>query len=123
MTLTLDHQDGTPVLEVGISGKLAVNDFETLSSQIKRMVKSLRDLRVLVSLGSFEGWSAGSKWDDVPSGLKHLKEVQKLAVVGDVRWKPELDEFGKPFKDAEVKYFAESQLDLARAWVESGSKT
>lgn len=119
MTLTLDHQDGTPVLEVGISGKLAVNDYELLSGQVKRMLKNLRDLRLLVSLRRFDEWEDGSKWEEVPTSIRHLRDVQRLAVVGDMRWKTNMEEFGKPFRGAEVKYFSEAQLDLARAWLES----
>jgi hypothetical protein len=117
MTITLDLKDGTNILEVGFSGTLTRDDYETLLAQVRRMLTTMRTVRLLVSLRRFSGWTAGTLWKDVESSMRPLRDVERLAIVGAEEEQAETDAFSEPFTKAKVRYFAEAQLQLARAWL------
>jgi hypothetical protein len=51
--------------------------------------------------------------------LKHWKDIERLAVVGDKKWEKGMAAFCKPFTKAQIRYFDISQLEEARQWCES----
>ena len=84
------------------------------------MDKQIQDhgkLRILFVMRDFHGWTAGALWEDTKFDLKHWRDIERLAIVGESKWEQGMATFCKPFTTAKIKYFDESQLDAARAWV------
>ncbi len=55
---------------------------------------------------------------DVGFFFKHDRDVEKIAVVGDPRWRDEALLFlFADSRHAEVRFFPETDLELARAWL------
>ena len=51
---------------------------------------------------------------------KHDKDIEKIAVVGEPRWRDEMLIFlFVDYRQAEVQFFAETDLEPARAWLMS----
>ncbi len=56
-------------------------------------------------------------WEDTKFDLKHWKDIEKLAIVGETKWEEGMATFCKPFTKAKIKYFAHDKLDDARKWI------
>jgi len=67
----------------------------------------------------FHGWTAGALWEDLKFDLKHWRDIERLAFVGDKKWEKGMAAFCKPFTKAQIQYFDMAQLEEARGWLES----
>ncbi|NOX98730.1 MAG: STAS/SEC14 domain-containing protein [Verrucomicrobia bacterium] len=49
--------------------------------------------------------------------IKHWKDIEKLAIIGESKWEAGMAAFCKPFTSAKIKYFEQSNLEGAREWI------
>jgi SpoIIAA-like len=108
------------VLEVHAVGKLTKEFYQAFVPAVEKQIEEFGKLRVLFVMKDFHGWTAGALWEDVKFDLKHWKDIERLAIVGESEWEKGMAAFCKPFTMAKVKYFDHSQIDEARRWLESG---
>ena len=107
------------VLEVRLTGKLTREFYEQFVPEVERQIQQFGKLRILLELHEFHGWTAGALWEDIKFDLKHCKDIERLAIVGDKKWQKGMAAFCKPFTAATVKYFDHSKLEAARRWLET----
>lgn len=119
MALTLIEEDEGKLLEVTVQGKLAKKDYDLLVPKFETAVQKHGKVRVLFQMLDFHGWEAGALWADIKFDLKHFKDIERLAMVGDKKWEKGMSVFCKPFTTAKIKYFDRSKLEDARDWLES----
>jgi hypothetical protein len=105
------------VLEVVASGKLTKEFYEQFVPAVDKQIHDFGKLRVLFVMHDFHGWTVSAMWEDTKFDLKHWKDIERLAIVGETRWEQGMAVFCKPFTTARIKYFDHSQLETARAWV------
>lgn len=110
---------GGKVLAVKMSGKLAKADYERFVPEAERLIRQHGKIRVLCEMHDFHGWELGALWEDLKFDWKHFRDIERLAMVGDSRWEKGMAAFCKPFTTAKIKYFDQSQIDQARAWIEA----
>jgi hypothetical protein len=121
MPLHTIENSGAKVLELEVNGKFVASDFQNLESKFQRLVKQHGKIRVLFIMRDFHGWAPTAFWDEVKFDVKHLSDIERLALVGDKQWEKFLGAFGRPFTAAEIRYFDSSALAEARAWIERDS--
>jgi len=117
MSLQIMENNSGNILQLDVSGKFVATDFQTLESTFQRLVKQYGKIRVLLRMHDFHGWEPVAFWDEVKFDLKHLSEIERLAIVGDKQWEKFLGVFGRPFTTAEIRYFDESALPAAGEWL------
>jgi hypothetical protein len=106
------------ILEVRVTGKLTKESYQELVPAVDAQIKQYGKLRILFVMKDFHGWTAGAMWEDLKFDLKHWKDIERLAVVGDKKWEKGMASFCKPFTKAKIRYFDVVQLEEARAWLE-----
>ncbi len=75
-------------------------------------------LKVLLILNDFRGWKSGDNWGDLDFFEHYESCIAKIAVVGDIRWKPETLLFlGVGQRRGSVSYFLPLNEREARAWL------
>jgi hypothetical protein len=107
------------VLQVRVVGKLTKESYEKFVPAVDAQIKQYGKLRILFLMQDFHGWTAGALWEDLKFDLKHWKDIERLAIVGDKKWEKGMAGFCKPFTKAEVRYFDVGQLEEARQWIDS----
>jgi hypothetical protein len=108
--------DGKAV-EVKISGKLHKDDYEKFVPFVERLIAAHGKLRLLVEMHDFHGWDVSALWQDMKFDLKHFKDIERLALVGETKWEKGMATFCKPFTTAKIQYFDVGQAAEARRWV------
>ena len=103
---------------ISISGKLCSDDYAILVPELERLIKEHGKLRLLVELIDFEGWSAGAFWEDAKFDVKHFRDFERIAIVGENTWQRGMAMFCKPFTTATVHYF--EQRSEAQDWIYEG---
>lgn len=105
------------VLEMEARGKLTSSDLHGMEDTFQTLVHKHGKIRVLFIMRDFHGWEPAAFRDEVKCDVKHLSEIERLAMVGDKQWEKFLAVFSRPFTSAEIRYFDESALPAARAWL------
>lgn len=122
MATQLTERNGGRVLEVAVSGKLTHSDYEHFVPTFERLAKQHSRIRVLFEMTDFHGWEAAALWDDIKFNLKHLADIERLAMVGDKRWEKGMSVFCRAFTTATIRYFDHAAIEDARAWLASGAQ-
>jgi len=68
----------------------------------------------------FHGWSLAALWEDIKFDLKHFKDIERLAMVGERKWEKWMATFCRPFTSSEIRYFDQSEADQAQQWICEG---
>jgi hypothetical protein len=118
MADTIDIAASGNVLEVQLSGKLTKEAYQELAPVVDQQIQENGKLRILVILDDFHGWTAGALWEDMKFDMKHWKDIERLAIVGESKWEQGMAVFCKPFTAAKIKYFDHADVDAAREWVD-----
>ncbi|MGN6545415.1 MAG: STAS/SEC14 domain-containing protein [Aureliella sp.] len=119
MSASLQELAGGHVLVINLTGKLTKEDYEHFMPEVERLIKEHGKLRMLVRMHDFHGWTAGALWEDIKFDMKHLRDIERIAMVGDKAWEHGMAVFCKPFTGATIRYFDQSEAGQAETWLES----
>ena len=100
-----------------LSGMLTDEDYQTLVPQLEKIIEETGALSMLMEFEDFHGWEPKAAWDDFKFAIKHGKDLERLAIVGDKAWEEWIAKLSKPFTTAEVKYYDTSQIEEAWEWL------
>ncbi|MBM4072540.1 MAG: STAS/SEC14 domain-containing protein [Planctomycetes bacterium] len=115
----VDKLDGR-IVEVRVSEKLTAADYEKLTPPVELLIRQHGKLRVLFDMRNFHGWEWSALWEDIKFSLRHFRDVERLAMVGEKKWQSGMSVFCKPFTSAEIRYFDRSDANQALPWLEAG---
>jgi hypothetical protein len=111
------REGGGNVVDVALTGTVVKEDYGPFVKEFTRLTGLHGKLRVLLDMTGFHGWDASALWQEVKFDMKHLGDLERLAVVGEARWQHAISSFAKPFTPAEVRYFDGAQTEEARRWI------
>jgi hypothetical protein len=117
VAIEVNERNGGKVLEVRVSGKLTKGDYEHFVPEVERLIGQHGKLRVLFDMHDFHGWSAGALWEDIKFDMKHFRDIERLALVGERKWEAGMAGFCRPFTAATIRYFDRAQAEEAHRWV------
>lgn len=117
MAVELHEESDGKVMSLKLSGKLSKADYEQFVPEVEKCIKKHGKIRVLVHMHDFHGWEMAALWEDVKFDVKHFRDIERLAMVGDKKWESGMAVFCKPFTTASIKYFDVSKMDEATNWV------
>jgi UPF0288 family protein (methanogenesis marker protein 3) len=117
MPVTIKPITNTNIIEVHLTGKLAKEDYEYFVPLVEKKIEEIGKLRVLMVMRDFHGWAASALWEDIKFDVKHFKDIERLAMVGESTWEKGMAAFCKPFTSAKIKYYNLTEEEAARQWI------
>jgi len=116
MPIGMQLEDGK-FLKIALSGTVVKDDYKPLITEFTRLTAERGKIRVLLDMTRFHGWDASGLWQEIKFDLKHLDDLDRLAVVGEARWQHAIASFTKPLTPAEVRYYDGAKVTDAEAWL------
>lgn len=117
MPIEMKKANGSRILDVALIGRLVKADYSSLIATFQQLVKAHGTIRVLLDMTQFHGWDAGGMWEEIKFDLRHLAEMDRLAVIGEKPWQHAIAAFAKPFTPATIRYFDGIEAAQAQAWI------
>jgi hypothetical protein len=112
------HHDGGNVYRIEIGGTLRKLELDRCMDALKPEIERLGSVKVLFVLDQFEGWDSKDDWGDLTFYVAHGDAIERIAIVGDPRWRSEAMMFASAdLRKGPVEFFAADALDAARAWL------
>jgi hypothetical protein len=107
-----------PIISANISGDLGKPEVTQIQAQALDAIQRHGKISALFILENFKGWKRAGDWGDISFLIEHDKDIDKIAVVGDEKWRDLVCAFlAKGFRQAAVEYFLPADLAKARAWL------
>ncbi len=119
MPATLQHE-GKAIYRLTISGLLRKGDLDRAQETLIAGMDHSPDgkARLLVVLSDFEGWDADSNWHDLTFYVRHGDRLDRIAIVGDERWRDHALMFAAAdLRRGPVQFFGAGAIADARAWL------
>jgi hypothetical protein len=108
-----------PIIRVRIRWMLSKDEVTEIQAAAVEAIRRCGKISALFILDNFQGWDREGDWGDVAFLTEHDKDIDKIAVVGDERWRDLVYAFlAKGFRHAAVEYFGPSELRKAHQWLE-----
>ncbi|HII07434.1 MAG TPA: STAS/SEC14 domain-containing protein [Methanotrichaceae archaeon] len=103
-----------------MTGKLTDFDYKAMEPEFEKTIEKYGKIRLLWHLEDFHGWEPKAIWDDYEYWRKYGKNMEMVAIVGNKQWEDWMAKLAKLFLKG-TKYFDESQLEDAWAWLREGA--
>jgi len=119
MSMSLHHERDN-VYRLDMHGLLRKNDLEQCQQTLITEMRRVGNVRLLFVLDGFEGWDPNEDWRDMAFYAKYGSSIDRIAIVGDERWRDETLMFaGAELRRAPTEFFSSASLAEAREWLAS----
>ncbi len=113
-------EENANYLFVRSRGRLVHADYEGLLPKLETLIRNHGRVRFLFEMVEFEGIELRAVWDEIRFDTRHLRDVERCAVIGNRAWEKWATKFaGVLFVGAQFRYFDADQVEEARAWVQA----
>lgn len=113
-------EDAGSLLALRVSGKLSEADYNQLGQHLSDRVAKEGTLRILIEMRDFKGWETfAAMWEDLKLDVKHYRDIERIAMVGDEAWQEWMTKLSTPFLPGHVRYFELTARDEAVAWLKA----
>ena len=108
------------LLQLKIRGLLQKVDHERMIQIAKEAIAREGKIRALIIAEGFQGWERNENWGDVTFMMAEGQDLEKMAIVGDEKWRDDALAFtAKGFRPTAIEFFPTSRLHEARTWLSS----
>lgn len=108
------------LLQLKLRGMLKKADHERLVQIAKEAIAREEKIRALIIAEGFQGWERHEEWGDVSFMMGEGQHIEKMAIVGDEKWRDDALAFtAKGFRPTAIEFFYASRLNEARTWLAS----
>jgi hypothetical protein len=108
------------LLQVELRGLLKKSDHERIIQIAKEAIAREGKIRALVIAEAFEGWERSGDWGDVTFMMEEGQQIEKMAIVGDEKWRDDALAFtAKGFRPTAIEFFLSSRINEARTWLKA----
>jgi hypothetical protein len=109
---------GGNVYRLEVSGRLRGADLFGVERLAAAEIGRAGAIRLLVVLNDFEGWDARDEWRDIGFYVRHGDDIERIAIVGDPRWRGEALMFvAAGLRRAPVRFFDPRDRPRAEDWL------
>lgn len=113
-------QDG--VVSLRISGLLTQAELAAVQARTAAVIDAAGPVRILVLAEWFTGWEQGGQWDDFSFQDAYDRQIGRMAIVGDERWRDLALLFtAGGMRGFPIRFFTNGELADARAWVSAAT--
>ena len=106
------------LLQAKVRGTLKRAEYDRMLQLAREIIMREGTMRVLVLLDGFEGWERHRDWGDVSFAIGEGRNIERMAIVGDEKWRDETLAFtAAGFRPTAIEFFAASRLADAKRWL------
>jgi SpoIIAA-like len=117
MPISLHHESGN-LYRVEIRGTLRKADLDRVQDDLVVQMGPIGRARLLFVLEGFEGWEPRDNWSDMSFDMTHGDSIERIAIVGDERWRDEALMFAAAdLRKGPVEFFPAPAAAEARRWL------
>jgi hypothetical protein len=109
------------VFGMRVSGKLLHQDYQQFVPRLEKLIEEHGSIRCLVEMLDLHGIALRALWDEIKFDVRHVRQIERCAVVGDRAWEAWMTRLSRPiFSNAAIRFFDVTERDRAWEWIREG---
>jgi hypothetical protein len=99
------------------SGTLTEEDLDHLVAFVEEQMEKYTTVRFLFEMDDVDDWEPEERWTELSFDLRHVRSVDKVAVLGDDLWDEWLQQVNFAFPESEIETFDLDDEEDAWDWI------
>lgn len=115
---------GENIIATKANDLLGIKDYEKIHPFIHNIISTGKKVRWYFEMDDSSSSNSTGFWEDGEIEINygnmkftHFDDIEKIAIVGDNKWKKCMLSIMKPFINADLKYFELSEKEKAKEWI------
>ncbi len=113
-----------PINEKGIlafkaSGKLTAADYQQFLPKLETLIRRYGHISMYIELDHFQGWEAKAAWADLRFDIRHDRDINRIAVIGDNVLEHAGIVLANLFTHTQMRFFNKDASRQAWDWLEN----
>jgi len=96
---------------------LTEDDYDALTSSLKSHLEEHTTTRVFFVMNDVDDWAPEKHWDELSFDIRLVRDLDKVAVVGDDLWETWLEKVELLFPMSMIQTYAAEDREEALAWI------
>ena len=96
---------------------LTEEDHDVFASTLADHLKEHTTTRVVITMDDVDDWQPEEAWEELAFDIRHLNDLDKVAVVGDDLWDPWLDKVEELFPMSVIQTYDVEDEEEALEWL------
>ena len=101
-----------------VRGKVEKKDYDKLTPLLEKTEREFDTRKLYFEIEEIEGIEPSALWEDFKIYFQHIKNFDKIAVVGKGGVVEKLTNLTGPFVSGEIKFFEVGEAVIARKWID-----
>jgi hypothetical protein len=102
-----------------LTGRLTDTEYKAFIAGLETIITEQGKIRLLMIVDYPQHFEFKAAWDDFIFWIKHIKDIERLAIVGQKEWEKWLEFPESLF--LKTRYYSLDRLDKAWKWINSQS--
>lgn len=115
----LDLPDSN-IIGFSLSETLTEDDYEGFVSDLRSELEAHTTTRLVLDIEDVDGWSPEDRWENLTLDIRHVQDLDKVAVIGDDVWEPLQDKIEFLFPMSQIQTYESEDREEALAWIRGG---
>ena len=112
------EKEASGIYVIRISGVFTNEERKAMETAGRAEIDRRSKIKILLLADKFEGWARGGDWGDIRFMQEYDPYMEKIAVVGDEKWREQFLAFlAAGHRQAAVEFFPLGQEKKAREWL------
>ncbi len=100
-----------------VEGKIIKADYDKLNALFEKNERDFETQKLYIEIGKIEKITAEALWEDFKTYFTHVKNFNKIAIIGDSGMVKTLTKLSKPFVSGDIKFFNTREASEAKEWI------
>jgi len=105
------------VFGVKLEDALTQDDYDVLVPFLKDRMRRFTTARFCFEMDGVNAWEPEDAWDDLAFDLRHTRDVDRVAVVGDDAWETWTQKLHVLFPEATIGLYTDEEKEDAWEWL------
>mgnify|MGYP000149547117 FL=1 len=114
---TLLEFPDTNLFAVEFTDSLTEDDYQILDSTLRNHLVQHTTSRALFVMKDVDAWTPSDHWETLSFDIRHLRDLDKVALVGDDLWEPWLNKAEILFPLSDLRTYAANEKEEAVKWL------
>jgi hypothetical protein len=112
----LDLPDSN-IIGFHLSDTLTEEDYDGFVSELQSELEAHTTTRVFLDIEDVDGWEPEDQWEELALDIRHVQDLDKVAIVGDDVWEPLLDKIEFLFPMSQIQEYDDEDREEALSWI------
>ena len=123
MPITYAEDPDAPIVEIWVSGKVTLDDFNEIAPKVQAFIDRHGTIKLIEVIEDLKGFEISMLLPGIKFDIQNLRHISHVALVSDIAWMSPLTKAASALMSTQLRTFDLADLGEARNWIRSSTST